>query len=70
MKLGHSNRFCFVFIPARHQLFFRVFGYGLSITDHRLTKPYWSERNGRRRPKPRHVGPWCFAPLMPRGVGA
>lgn len=69
MKIGRTNRTCIVVMPRYRILFFRVCGYGLSITDHRLNPPLFSERNGRRRPRPRHLGPWCFAPLARKQVG-
>ncbi len=46
------------------QGWFRLFGYGLSWTDHRRHPPLFSERYGYTRAL--HVGPWCLRALVPR----
>ncbi len=47
----------------------RVFGWGVSIVDHRRMRPLFSERyNGTHGIKKRlyvHVGPWCIKFLRP-----
>lgn len=45
---------------------FRVWGLGLSCTDHRVTPPLFSERNGYLRRL--HVSPWCLRVLWPSEV--
>jgi hypothetical protein len=49
---------------------FRLFGYGLALADHRVSPPLFSERyNGRHGVRKRfylHVGPWCIKFLRPR----
>ena len=37
----------------------RIFGYGISLVDHRKVRPLFSERNGRYR-FVFHIGPWCL----------
>lgn len=50
----------------RHRLWIKVNGYGISIRDHRIDKPLFSERNGYR--KTYHIGPWCFESLRPEVI--
>lgn len=48
---------------------FRLFGWGIGVVDHRKTRMFFSERyNGQHGVKKRiyvHLGPWCFKGLQP-----
>lgn len=58
--------------PDDHAAWFRIFGYGFRIVDHRLNPPLFSERNagrfGQRKRYYWHLGPWCLMALS-RGGG-
>lgn len=40
---------------------FRIFGVGLGLADHRQNPPLFSERYGKKRYL--HLGPWCIRTL-------
>jgi len=42
---------------------FRLFGYGVAWTDHRVRRPLFSERHGYVWAL--HLGPWCLRWLRP-----
>lgn len=48
---------------------FRLFGFGFAIHDHRVVRPLFSERNNGKNGVPKriylHVGPWCIKFLRP-----
>lgn len=52
--------------------YFRIRGYGLSLTDHRLHRPLFTERfngqHGIKRRRYLHVGSWCVSALRPDGL--
>lgn len=49
--------------PSHRGGFFRLFGYGAGLTDHRIDPPLFSERyngtHGISRRTYIHIGPWC-----------
>jgi hypothetical protein len=53
--------------PRCHAGWFRLFGWGFGVADHRIDRPLFSERyNGRHGVKRRryiHVGPLCLRSL-------
>jgi hypothetical protein len=55
---------CLVVGRTRGLVWFRLFGVGLSWTDHRQHRPLLSERyagrHGFRKKRRLHVGPHCF----------
>lgn len=51
---------------SRGCAWFRVFGFGLACTNHRVNPPLFSERYGYR--KRLHIGHLCFKILVPGGV--
>lgn len=52
------------FVRTRGETWFRLFGYGIAIVDHRIYPPLFSERNGFR--KCLHVGHFGIQLLRPQ----
>lgn len=44
---------------------FRIFGWGLSLTNHKHQRPLFSERYGKGDSRYFHFGDWCLSTLRP-----
>ena len=67
----HSGRWLqFMVCWGEHAGWFRLFGFGLRLLDHRIDPALFSERYNGRHGVPKrwyaHVGPWCLLALRPR----